>query len=122
MRYKAQFQLLDCRSWSNLGFSRCLIAQEDEPKTVTVEEGAFTITSTIGIQEAQGSSAGPGTSSGSENVSKAFVPPPRFGSGLAVKQGDLFMYGGVVEDGDKQYTLKDFYSLGKTMHMLDVRN
>ncbi|XP_059089404.1 kelch domain-containing protein 4-like [Tigriopus californicus] len=85
--------------------------KEDEPKTVTVEEGAFTITSTIGIQEAEGSSAGHGTSSGSENTSKAFIPPPRFGSGLAVKQGDLFMFGGVMEDGDKQYTLKDFYSL-----------
>jgi hypothetical protein len=32
--------------------------------------------------------------------------------GLAVKRGLLYLYGGLVEEGDKQFTLSDFYSLG----------
>ena len=38
---------------------------------------------------------------------------PRFGSALCVKQNLLYLFGGMVEDGDKQYTLNDFYTLGK---------
>merc|ERR1740137_448400 len=30
---------------------------------------------------------------------------------MAVKRGVLYMYGGMYEDGDKQLTLNDFYSL-----------
>eukprot|EP00095_Tigriopus_kingsejongensis_P008096 maker-scaffold590_size129399-snap-gene-0.28 protein:Tk08096 transcript:maker-scaffold590_size129399-snap-gene-0.28-mRNA-1 annotation:"kelch domain-containing protein 4" len=85
--------------------------KEEGPKTVTVEEGAFTITSTVGPEpgtSGQGSSE-PGAPDGA-NV-EPFVPSPRFSSGLAVKQGILYLFGGLVEDGDKQYTLKDFYAL-----------
>jgi hypothetical protein len=35
------------------------------------------------------------------------------GSGLCVKHGLLYLYGGIVEDGDKQYTLNDMFALGK---------
>lgn len=45
-----------------------------------------------------------------ENIN---VPSPRFGSVMAVKQGILYLFGGMVEDGDVTYTLKDFYCLGK---------
>jgi phosphopantothenoylcysteine synthetase/decarboxylase len=38
---------------------------------------------------------------------------PRFSAQLAVKQGSLYLFGGLVEDGDKQITLNDFYCLGK---------
>ena len=39
------------------------------------------------------------------------------GSGLCVKHGVLYLYGGIVEDGDKQYTLNDMFSLGKLRHI-----
>ncbi|CAB4061492.1 Probable phosphorylase b kinase regulatory subunit beta,Phosphorylase b kinase regulatory subunit beta [Lepeophtheirus salmonis] len=65
--------------------------KEKEPATVTVESGAFTITST---------------------KSNVFTPSPRYGSGLVVKQGLLYLYGGVVEDSkSRQITLRDFYTL-----------
>lgn len=32
--------------------------------------------------------------------------------GLAICKGTLYLYGGEYEDGSKQYTLNDFYSLG----------
>lgn len=41
------------------------------------------------------------------------VPTPRMKPGLVVCKGMLYLYGGVFEDGDKQYTLSDFYSIGK---------
>lgn len=40
-------------------------------------------------------------------------PSPRMKSGLTVCKGNLYVYGGIVEDGNKQVTLADFYSLGK---------
>jgi len=46
---------------------------------------------------------------------------------LAVKNGTLFLYGGVFENGDRQVTLSDFYSIDlrrmdewKTLIPLDV--
>lgn len=41
-----------------------------------------------------------------------FTPSPRINPGLAVKQNTLYLYGGMFEDGDRTYTLNDFYSLG----------
>ena len=49
------------------------------------------------------------SSSGAQLV---FTPSPRMNCGLVVKHGILYLYGGLVEDGDKQFTLSDFYSLG----------
>lgn len=40
-----------------------------------------------------------------------FVPSPRINPGLAVKHNVLYLYGGMVEHEDRQYTLNDFYSL-----------
>lgn len=42
---------------------------------------------------------------------KVFKPHPRMGPLMAVKNGVLFLYGGMFEGGDKQFTFKDFYSL-----------
>lgn len=39
-------------------------------------------------------------------------PHPRMNAGLVVKHGILYLYGGIFEEGDKQYTLSDLYSLG----------
>jgi len=33
------------------------------------------------------------------------------GTGMCVKHGSLYLYGGLVEDGDKQFTLNDMFSL-----------
>ncbi|KAL3275296.1 hypothetical protein HHI36_020063 [Cryptolaemus montrouzieri] len=40
-----------------------------------------------------------------------FQPCPRINSGLAIKRGVLYLYGGMFEQGDKQITLNDFYSI-----------
>merc|ERR1711892_1230720 len=40
-----------------------------------------------------------------------FVPSPRFGSQMVYKGGSLYLFGGVIESGEKDITLKDFYSL-----------
>lgn len=42
---------------------------------------------------------------------KVFQPSPRINCGLAVKHGVLYLYGGMFEDGDKQVTFSDFYSI-----------
>ena len=49
-----------------------------------------------------------------------FTPGKRMNTLLAVKHGILYMYGGVFEVGDKQYTLSDMYSLD--LHKLDQWN
>ena len=41
-------------------------------------------------------------------------PSPRFGSSMCIRQGVLYLFGGMYEDEeDRQLTFKDFYSLGK---------
>mgnify|MGYP006952282179 FL=1 len=82
---------------------------EEEQKITTVTDGVFTMT------------VGPSLSSGESatdlktvnNKVNIFSPSPRMNSGLIVKNGNLFLYGGLVEDDDKQYTLADMYSLGR---------
>lgn len=39
-------------------------------------------------------------------------PSPRMKAGLAISKGILYLYGGQVEQKNKQYTLGDLYSLG----------
>lgn len=39
-------------------------------------------------------------------------PSARMKAGLVVCKGHLYVYGGTKEDGDKQITMADFYSLG----------
>lgn len=41
------------------------------------------------------------------------VPSPRMKASLVVCKKHLYLFGGIVEDGDKQITLADFYSLGE---------
>lgn len=41
-----------------------------------------------------------------------FFPSPRINVGIAVKHNILYLYGGMMEEGDRQYTFSDFYSLG----------
>merc|ERR1740128_1361079 len=71
--------------------------------TKTVESGAFTVSSTVGEAEKQ--------NIGDLKVKDCFVPSPRFGSQMVFKGGSLYLFGGIIESGEKDITLKDFYSL-----------
>jgi len=42
-------------------------------------------------------------------------PSPRFNAGLVYKAGSLYLFGGLWEKGEKDFTLKDFYSLDTEM-------
>ncbi|KAK1118624.1 hypothetical protein K0M31_014929 [Melipona bicolor] len=71
--------------------------------TVIDDDGIFTVT----IGPTQTFTAGE-----KKNVHKnVFVPCPRINSGLVAKHNILYLYGGIFEDEDRQYTLNDFYSL-----------
>ncbi|RXG70941.1 Kelch domain-containing protein 4 [Armadillidium vulgare] len=78
----------------------------EEKDRIVSDDGVFTVT--VGP-----SSKGPledefSTRSKSKNI---FTPPPRINPGMVVKKGILYLYGGMFEEGDKQLTLNDFYSL-----------
>ena len=83
--------------------------------TKVVEDGAFTITSTIGLEtknsENKFEEAKLETKLSQMNLLKG--PSPRFGAQMAIKQGILYLFGGLVEDSnDRQFTHKDLYALG----------
>lgn len=52
-----------------------------------------------------------GSSSSVCDTESVFSPSPRINCGLAIKHGVLYLYGGMAEDGDKQFTFNDFYSV-----------
>ncbi|XP_036780095.2 kelch domain-containing protein 4 isoform X1 [Manis pentadactyla] len=53
----------------------------------------------------------PGEDSADEAGSPAVGPSPRSNAMLAVKHGQLYLYGGMFEAGDRQVTLSDLYCL-----------
>ncbi|XP_012215600.1 kelch domain-containing protein 4 [Linepithema humile] len=74
------------------------------------DDGIFTVTI--------GSSAVPTVSSALNHLSLTkkkegtiFFPSPRINAAMAVKHNVLYLYGGMVEEDDRQYTLCDFYSM-----------
>ncbi|XP_074057686.1 kelch domain-containing protein 4 isoform X3 [Macrotis lagotis] len=84
---------------------------QEEIKEVVAEDGTvMTIKQMISI---------PGTSTESESEEEAsdeasgllVEPCPRSNAMLAVKQGVLYVYGGMFEAGDRQFTLNDFYCI-----------
>lgn len=77
---------------------------------VTSDDGIFKVT--VGPSIAVQSTGDSRESSGS--AISAFTPAPRMSSGLAYKQGKLYLYGGQYEEGDKQLTYSDLYCLGET--------
>ena len=91
------------------------VEESEKGVTKTVEDGAFTITSTIGLEtdkSGETEAANLETKFSQLNIVKG--PSPRFGAQLAMKQGTLYLFGGLVEDSnDRQFTHKDLYSLGK---------
>ncbi|XP_048515563.1 kelch domain-containing protein 4 isoform X2 [Athalia rosae] len=81
-----------------------LHAMDVPPEPTSVTDGIFTVT------------VGPSTVVSSPSIQQnqspdTFSPSPRINPGLVVKHGVLYLFGGMVEDGDRQYTLNDFYKL-----------
>lgn len=92
----------------------------NEGVTKTVEDGAFTITSTVGL-ESKSDGKGDDLEDKFSQMNLLKGPSPRFGAQLAVKQGQLYLFGGMVEDAnDRQLTHKDLYSLGKSSFYADI--
>ncbi|XP_054013467.1 kelch domain-containing protein 4-like isoform X1 [Hylaeus anthracinus] len=71
--------------------------------TIIDDDGIFTVT------------IGPASTASTHKKENAhenvFVPCPRINPGLVVKHNVLYLYGGMFESGDRQYTLNDLYSL-----------
>ncbi len=82
---------------------------------MTVESGAFTVTSTIGGSDTASTSGAAALSSnnGEKEKPRVNAPCPRFGSAMTVRQGVAYVFGGMLEDGDVTYTLQDMYCIGK---------
>lgn len=84
--------------------------EELSMQPTVIDDGVFTVTI--------GSSAMPTVSSAFNNLSltkekegTVFFPSPRMAAAMVVKHNVLYLYGGIVEEDDRQYTLSDFYSL-----------
>lgn len=81
---------------------------------IVSSDGVFTIT-VGGSSSTQASKSK--SKSGSVNV-----PSQRMKPGLAICKGALYLFGGEFEQGSKQYTLNDFYSLGIGMKPTIIDN
>lgn len=87
--------------------------EEEEAKPVkTSSDGVFTMT--VG-----GSGAGGAAKDGKKGGKAVSLngPSPRSHVGIAFSKGVLYVYAGIYEEDDRQYTLTDFYSLD--VHKLD---
>lgn len=84
---------------------------DDAPKTVTNELG-FTVT--VGGPSTRSSSSSKADSIEGHNKGS---PSPRMNAGITVINKSLYLYGGIYEQGHRQYTLSDFYCLD--VHKLD---
>ncbi|KAK4877400.1 hypothetical protein RN001_009906 [Aquatica leii] len=81
------------------------VEPEAETPKVVSDDGVFTVT--VGPAITMSAKVDDKTL----NISASFKPTPRMNCGLVVKHGVLYLFGGMVEDGDKQITMSDFYSL-----------
>ena len=90
------------------------VTQEEAMEAVSEEESVFKLT--IGSQSTYSADGGATASVGSIQPD-IFMPSPRMNALMAVKNGELFLYGGMFEAGDRQYTFSDFYSID--IHKLD---
>ncbi|XP_035216585.1 kelch domain-containing protein 4-like isoform X1 [Stegodyphus dumicola] len=94
------------------------IAEESsaECEVKTTEDNIFTVK--IGPQNPLAvSSEGVSSSSNQIFPIEIFVPKARMNASVVIKHGILYLYGGLYEEGDRQLTLSDFYSLD--IHKLD---
>lgn len=82
----------------------------------SIDDGVFSVK--VGPQSSVSQNMDSSDIDNLESVNEnLFVPQPRMGATLAVKNGVLYLYGGMYESGDKQWTLSDFYSLD--LHKMD---
>lgn len=77
-----------------------------DEETTIADDGVFKVTLGPSKSECSG-----GSSLQKTDTPIVFQPARRMNCGLAVKRGCLFLYGGMFEDGDKQITYSDMYSL-----------
>ncbi|ESO83105.1 hypothetical protein LOTGIDRAFT_169748 [Lottia gigantea] len=80
------------------------ITQGTSTAEVPMETDSSVFTVKIGPQSSK-------TLDNSDQSGGSFLPSPRMNCALCVKGSILYLYGGLVEDGGKQITLADFYSL-----------
>lgn len=80
--------------------------EEKIESTTISDDGIFKVT--LGPTSSGVTSTDPTTNCEQLSV---FRPSPRINCGLVVKRGVLYLYGGMFEDGDKQITYNDLYSL-----------
>lgn len=88
--------------------------QTEEDGEETDEEMMEEVERSLSLQQPQQQEAGLVTQAppqGSEG------PSPRMNPAMTIRNGVLFLYGGTIEEGDRQYTLDDFYALD--LHKLD---
>lgn len=80
---------------------------ENQGTITTYDDGIFTVE----IKGAPKKLEGDETVVDGTSEVEAFVPSARMNPLMAVKNGLLFLYGGAYEEGDRQITLSDFYSI-----------
>lgn len=74
------------------------------------DDGVFKVV--VGPSVSSQTSAETASSQYESKESAAANPHPRMNCGLAIKHGILYLYGGLNEQGEKQLTFSDLYSLG----------
>lgn len=84
-------------------------AAAEAPKTVS-DDGVFTMVVGGGASSSLFATGSDGKARSKAN-SVGNVPSPRMKATLVVCKKQLYLFGGIVEDGNKQFTLADFYSL-----------
>lgn len=82
-------------------------------KEVVAEDGTvMTIKQVISSQQTPSSDEEDSAEEDEEEAAELQVEPsPRSSTMMAIKQGVLYVYGGMFEVGDRQFTLNDLYSL-----------
>ena len=80
----------------------------ENPSHSEFDDGIFKVS--MGAQTGSGDDGNQDTVA-METELNLFTPRARMGSLLVVKNNVLYMYGGMWEAGDKQFTFGDFYSL-----------
>ncbi|XP_054735460.1 kelch domain-containing protein 4 [Anastrepha obliqua] len=87
------------------------VAPKSTDKVTT--DGVFTVT----VAGPSGNTSLPKVPSLFPNRRPKNIPSPRMNAGLCVCKGTLYVYGGLYEEDNKQYTFNDFYALD--LHKMD---
>ncbi|KAL0115556.1 hypothetical protein PUN28_010819 [Cardiocondyla obscurior] len=82
-----------------------------KPTVIIDDDGIFTVTIDSMASTTSSSSQLQPVSTSSTSNKKIFFPSSRINAGMAVKNNILYLYGGMMEDGNRQYTFSDFYTL-----------